>query len=113
MLKVHQSELLGRLRGRINELKESQEEVYDARPRPEDGLFPADIKSLADLPVDSAGEPTHPLGVVVGCAFLREPEQRLTLDEVYLRLLNQFPALARADEWEYKVGRYFLSISLR
>lgn len=92
------------LTGRMNEVKAAQDDAHVAlhqAPR-ELKTLPADIKSLAELPVDSNGNPTHSLDTVIYCAFLEKPDRRFTVEELCLVLSNQFSGLTRNGR-EFKV----------
>jgi hypothetical protein len=111
----HQSELMARLTSRINEVKRTQDEGHVALlqvPR-EHEAPPAGIKSLAELPVDSNGNPICSLSTVIHCAFLEKPEQRFTVEELHGALSNQFPGLAsNASEFQVRDTYYLPPFSL-
>lgn len=79
----------------MEQVKRTQEEVQDGLAPPDPETPPAGIKSLAELPVDTEGRPTQSLAIVIQLIFLEKPEQKFTVEEIYNRLLNQFPGLTR------------------
>ena len=105
-LQLYQTELLGRLKARMDQVKKTQEELYDTFVPSSPETPPAGIKSLAELPVDTEGQPTHSLGVVIRCAFLEKPDQRLTTEDLCNRLSTQFPGLRR-NKPEFQVRDTF------
>jgi hypothetical protein len=104
-----QNDLFSQFKSRLETFKKAQQVTFDALPPPQPEVFPPDIKSLEDISVDADGIPSQPLGIILRAAFLGEPGQKSTLDELHTRLLNLFPALAGPDGGGFKVclSRYF------
>ncbi|KAF8529112.1 hypothetical protein BU17DRAFT_80297 [Hysterangium stoloniferum] len=101
-LKLHQIGLLSRFKIRLEAFKNTQQDTFDALPPPQPDVFPPDIKSLEGISVDADGIPSQPLGTLLRAAFLGEPGQKYTVDELHTRLLRLFPALGDDNEGEFK-----------
>ena len=86
----------------MNEVKRTQEEVHDALAPPDSETSPPGIKTLAELTVDADGLPTHSLEIVIHCALLETPDDGFTVEDLYNRLTDRFPGLAK-NEPELKV----------
>ncbi|KIJ56773.1 hypothetical protein M422DRAFT_22920 [Sphaerobolus stellatus SS14] len=107
-LSLHQKVLMERLRNRLVDVKKVQDESYNTIISFEPEELSPDVKSLKDLTVDENGLPTQDLSTVIRCVYLESPEQKYSIDDLYTRLVEQFPAFGQRDEFKNAIARQLI-----